>query len=200
MKALTLHQPYASAVALGLKTVETRGWRTDYRGPLAIHAAARRPDVPMIGGWEVSQYATGCYTMKDADGVEHDLFVGGIVATCRLADVVPIVARDAGQVEGRFITEDAVLVTPGDVPVWRDLADQRPWGDFTPGRWAWLLDDVKPTTERCPECMDQFDGRMPGHAYGSNWSWVPCRTCDGGRRVVDPVPARGRQGLWEWMP
>jgi hypothetical protein len=192
MKALTLHQPYASAVALGLKTVETRGWRTDYRGPLAIHAAARRPDVPMIGGWEVSQY-----TMKDADGVEHDLFVGGIVATCRLADVVPIVARDAGQVEGRFITEDAVLVTPGDVPVWRDLADQRPWGDFTPGRWAWLLDDVKPTTERCPACGRFWIGAEHGAIY--DLALPPCSTC-GSTGRCEPVPAQGRQGVWEWTP
>lgn len=31
----------------------------------------------------------------------------------------------------------------------------------------------------CPECDNQFDGRMPGHVYGSNWSWVPCQTCSG---------------------
>ena len=39
MKALTLHQPYASAIALGLKHFETRAWKTTYRGPVAIHAA-----------------------------------------------------------------------------------------------------------------------------------------------------------------
>ena len=39
MKALTLYEPYATLVALNLKKIETRGWRTNYRGPLAIHAA-----------------------------------------------------------------------------------------------------------------------------------------------------------------
>lgn len=34
-------QPWASAVALGLKTIETRHWSHAYRGPLAIHAAKR---------------------------------------------------------------------------------------------------------------------------------------------------------------
>jgi len=39
MKALTLWQPWASLMAYGLKRYETRSWTTDYRGPLAIHAA-----------------------------------------------------------------------------------------------------------------------------------------------------------------
>ncbi|KKK87600.1 hypothetical protein LCGC14_2751630 [marine sediment metagenome] len=43
MKALTLTQPWASLVALGHKQVETRSWRTQYRGPIAIHAAKGFP-------------------------------------------------------------------------------------------------------------------------------------------------------------
>ena len=45
MKALTLWQPWATFVAHGLKTVETRSWDTRYRGWLAIHAAAQMPAV-----------------------------------------------------------------------------------------------------------------------------------------------------------
>lgn len=36
MKALSLKQPYASWVAEGKKTIETRTWRTKYRGALLI--------------------------------------------------------------------------------------------------------------------------------------------------------------------
>lgn len=43
MKALTLTQPWATLVALGHKAVETRSWRTSYRGPIAIHAAKGFP-------------------------------------------------------------------------------------------------------------------------------------------------------------
>lgn len=39
MKILSLWEPWASAMALGWKMWETRGWATSYRGPLAIHAA-----------------------------------------------------------------------------------------------------------------------------------------------------------------
>lgn len=41
MKALTIWQPWASLLVSGQKKYETRSWATDYRGPIAIHAAMR---------------------------------------------------------------------------------------------------------------------------------------------------------------
>lgn len=41
MKAITIWQPYAQAIALGLKRFETRSWATKYRGQIAIHASQR---------------------------------------------------------------------------------------------------------------------------------------------------------------
>ena len=41
MKALTLVQPWATLIALGIKRYETRSWGTSYRGPLAIHAGVQ---------------------------------------------------------------------------------------------------------------------------------------------------------------
>ena len=41
MKAISLWQPWASAIPLGHKSVETRHWSTKHRGELAIHAAKR---------------------------------------------------------------------------------------------------------------------------------------------------------------
>lgn len=38
--ALTISQPWASLIANGDKQVENRTWKTDYRGPLAIHAGS----------------------------------------------------------------------------------------------------------------------------------------------------------------
>lgn len=38
MKALTIQQPWAWAIAAGHKRVENRSWATHYRGPLGIHA------------------------------------------------------------------------------------------------------------------------------------------------------------------
>jgi len=41
IKAISLWQPWASAMALGFKKNETRHWATKYRGPLLIHAAQK---------------------------------------------------------------------------------------------------------------------------------------------------------------
>lgn len=41
MRAISLWQPWASAVVLGVKKIETRHWGPKYTGPLAIHAAKR---------------------------------------------------------------------------------------------------------------------------------------------------------------
>jgi len=43
MKAISLWQPWASAMALEFKKNETRSWHTNYRGPLLIHAAKTFP-------------------------------------------------------------------------------------------------------------------------------------------------------------
>ena len=41
MRVLTIWEPWASLIALGVKRVENRGWSTAYRGPLLIHAGKR---------------------------------------------------------------------------------------------------------------------------------------------------------------
>lgn len=41
MKAITIWQPYAQAIALGLKKYETRSWATKHRGKIAIHASVK---------------------------------------------------------------------------------------------------------------------------------------------------------------
>lgn len=40
MKALTVRQPWASLIVAGIKNVENRTWRTNYRGKLGIHAGS----------------------------------------------------------------------------------------------------------------------------------------------------------------
>lgn len=42
MKALTVWQPWGQLIVWGKKHIETRDWKTDYRGPLLIHAASSK--------------------------------------------------------------------------------------------------------------------------------------------------------------
>ena len=48
MKTISLWQPWASAMALGWKKIETRSWATSYRGPLLIHAAKKITRWPTV--------------------------------------------------------------------------------------------------------------------------------------------------------
>ena len=42
MKVLSLTEPYATLIAKGIKTIETRSWKTNYRGKLYIHASSTK--------------------------------------------------------------------------------------------------------------------------------------------------------------
>lgn len=46
MKVLVVRQPWAELIASGIKSIEVRSWRTNYRGPLLILAAAQKSSDP----------------------------------------------------------------------------------------------------------------------------------------------------------
>lgn len=48
MKALSVKQPWASMIRNGPKTIETRTWKTDYRGPLLI-VSSKKPNFEPAG-------------------------------------------------------------------------------------------------------------------------------------------------------
>ena len=79
MKALTLTQPWATLVALGSKNVETRSWRTHYRGPLAIHAAKGFPAA-------ARQFAE---QQRALDRLPTPLPLGALLCTVELIDCQP---------------------------------------------------------------------------------------------------------------
>lgn len=114
MKALSIQQPWATLIVLGVKRFETRRWHTDYRGPLAIHAARTFP----------AKSRLLCHTPPIRDilreaGINDwlDLPVGVVIGTVELAGCTRV----------------------EELPALRGL-DQA-LGDFAPGRWAWELRD-----------------------------------------------------------
>ena len=48
MKALSVKQPWANLIAIGEKTIETRTWATQYRGPLLI-VSSKTPRIAPAG-------------------------------------------------------------------------------------------------------------------------------------------------------
>lgn len=243
-KAITLHQPWASLIALGVKTIETRSWKPPAAllgERLLIHAGAKAVAVRhshQIGEWRtygadgvlttsprparMYERSTG-WAKRPEDAVV--LPFGAILASCTLAAVVPMVV--AGTVDAltamRLRSSGALVVNPdgpemayyhpqmADDEMSRDVSDQRPYGDFAPGRWAWLLEDVKPTTERCPACWgtgwvcDQHRRGACNEYHDLDSSLGGCPICtpaggyDGSGRS-EPVPAKGHQRVWEWTP
>lgn len=59
MKALSIKQPWASLIAHGIKDVENRSWRTNFRGRIYIHASSRKAgDLPYILSTQQANYIT----------------------------------------------------------------------------------------------------------------------------------------------
>ena len=138
VKALTLHQPWASLMAWGVKTIETRSWPTAYRGPLAIHAAKTIPDYARAAAVEIAPIARALASAGVDPTTLAGLPLGAVVALVDLIDCRHI---------------DETSCEPGP---------DRPFGNFASGRFGWVT-------------------RNP-------------------RVLAPPVPARGRQGLWDWAP
>jgi len=114
MLAITLHEPWATLIARGDKAIETRGWTTRYRGPLAIHASKSDKYVDM---WPDLWF--------DAD---------------RNAPVPP---PPSYWPHGEVIAiVDLVGVQPTESL--KPSAKEKAFGDFSPGRFGWLLQNVRP--------------------------------------------------------
>lgn len=43
-KVISIQQPWATLIVMGAKKIETRSWKTEYRGPLLIHASAGKKE------------------------------------------------------------------------------------------------------------------------------------------------------------
>lgn len=145
MKALTLWQPWASAIAAGLKRVETRGWSTAYRGRMAIHAAKCTP----------SEHLTFFDSISDRDraafgalGIRSraELPTGCIVA---FADLYACVKMD----------EPLLSIT---------TEEEQRWGIWTLGRYGLYLRNIETLRQPIPvvrgwQKMWEWDGIVPGN-------------------------------------
>ena len=119
MRAISLWQPWATAVAVGSKHIETRHWATAYRGPLVIHAAKR---------WDREQREFASVEMS-LGRLPRRVPLGALVAVCRLADCIPT--------EDLMAARSAFGVTP----------IERIYGNYEPGRFGWLLEDIRALPE-----------------------------------------------------
>lgn len=122
MKLISLWEPWATLMAIGAKRIETRSWSTPYRGWLAIHASK--------GGLSKRNLADclneSVFRLALAG---EPLSLGCIVAVVRLVDCCPM--EDRGCLPGVFRDYPAL-----------DTPQEREFGDFSEGRWAWVTEDL----------------------------------------------------------
>lgn len=116
MKAISLWQPWASLMAMGLKKIETRHWSTSHRGPLLIHAAKRKPK--KHERIEIKIYLTPF----GIEPIEYDsLPYGSIVCQVNLKDCQQIAHENCP--------------SKHELEYWL--------GNYDHGRWMWITDNLK---------------------------------------------------------
>ncbi len=118
MRILTLWQPWATLCALNEKGIETRGWGTSYRGPLAIHSAQKFTDEAKA----IARRDPFRFVLREHGILEPEaLPLGAILCVTKLVDCIPTDGLEvlrAILAGGRF---------------------ERNFGDYSAGRRAWIL-------------------------------------------------------------
>lgn len=168
MKAITLHQPYASLAALSLKRYETRSWAAGYTGPIAIHAGMWQPG-PLAsrraGAYDAAVISPALLgplfpdkSVSEMDADERRALLltlpfGAVLATAQLVEALTIKVEPGASAPSLIDREGHVVREVSSAEV--------QFGHYQTGRWAWVLAEVQPLPE--------------------------------------PVPARGRLGIWEWV-
>jgi len=169
MKAISLWQPWASLIACGAKPYETRHWapRRELIGQrIAIHAAKK-----VDPGARAFAEDIICGRLGDDHDARHDLAVKITETTRGIPDKLMGVFGQVVMPVGCIVctaTLDAAFLLgekaegtarPAASVVRRLVSRQMPdcftvryddFGDYSPGRWAWLLRDVKVITPREP--------------------------------------------------
>ncbi len=113
MKVISLLEPYASLVKENIKTIETRSWKTNYRGELFIHASKRKLTNKMI-----EEYHNQLKLLTNTN-----FNYGHIIAKCNLVDCI-------------IMTEELIKEI-------KKNSKEYICGEYQVGRYAWILEDIK---------------------------------------------------------
>lgn len=161
MRGISLWQPYATLWAYREKIFETRSWATNYRGQIAIHASKKYPSLvyDMLVAADDLRTLFAMYKAIEKLGYDpHDdasLPLGAVIATAELVGCHKMVLHG-----GRGISsKDAPWLEKDDSDNPRNLSGVRFYyptdkellfGDWTPGRYAWEIANVKLLSEPLP--------------------------------------------------
>ena len=89
MKALSIKEPYASLILNGMKTIETRTWRTKYRGKILL-CASKKPKSDISGKAFATAEIVDCWRMTKANEVDAHCKVYPNAWAWELVNITPI--------------------------------------------------------------------------------------------------------------
>jgi len=145
MRVISLHQPWATLMALGFKTIETRGYGTKCRGQLAIHAAKTIPAYAVDAirnNRTIREILLRAYPPEDGHAVlgfpKKSLPLGKILCVVSLDGCVEMKVNSIGQGQlcnwdemKRYASPSAQLTIEWDLGNWAD------------GRYAWITSNLR---------------------------------------------------------
>jgi hypothetical protein len=80
MKAITIKQPWASLIVKGIKDIENRTWKTNFRGTILIHSAKKEADL--------KTYLTSEYQRHFVSQLKRPYINGCIIGSVDIVDCV----------------------------------------------------------------------------------------------------------------
>ena len=113
MKVLSLTEPFATLIYEKKKLIETRSWKTNYRGELYIHASMTKPSKNDLGDKELMSLVEN-----------KNMNFGNIICKCNLVDCI-------------YMTKEYVEEMK------KNNCQEYICGEYKEGRYAWILDNIK---------------------------------------------------------
>lgn len=114
MKVLSLIEPWATLIKEKKKFIETRSWKTNYRGELYIHSSSTKPSKNDLD------------TKKLMSLVENkNMNFGNIICKCNLVDCIYMTKEYVEEMRNNCYQEYIC-------------------GEYAEGRYAWILEDIEP--------------------------------------------------------
>lgn len=114
MKVLTIKEPFATLIKNKIKYIETRSWKTNYRGELYIQSSVAKLSKDIKERKELSKLY-----------VDSELTYGYIICKCNLVDCIYMTEEFIKQEKKKNLTNFIA-------------------GRYEVGRYAWVLDNIEP--------------------------------------------------------
>lgn len=114
MKVLSLKEPFATLILTNKKQVETRSWKTNYRGEIYIHASISKISKEVLNRQELMNLVN-----------LNNLHYSEIICKCTLIDCI-------------YMTKEYVENMK------KNNYQEYICGEYKEGRYAWLLKDIEP--------------------------------------------------------